>query len=170
MGIDERRQLRRQEAPMRHPIWFGLIAVLAILALCLDILAVHAFFAHRDWRYYVEDPSLLWKVGAFAVLAGLGAFVYDRLSCSAQYRVRLLFWGAFALAFTYPFIELFSFCPSLSWSLLRDPVFLLVLIVIGFMAAMFWGLCWLEVRRRRQASSATAPPLHPAQTRPPTAL
>ena len=75
-----------------------------VLVIFLLIGDIFIFIRNGDWRWYVDNPSLFFVLAVIALLGGFAAFLYFRQTKSAQYWIRVLFWGIFALVFTVMFI------------------------------------------------------------------
>ena len=108
-----------------------------ILGILLLTVPVVFFFRNEDWRWYVDNPSLIWAILAVGVLAGLVGFLYYR------YRwARILLPLSFAVAFTGLFIWMCYHSLYVGWILFA---FALPMV---FVASVFWAVCWLEWRKR----------------------
>ena len=79
-----------------------------VLVIFLFIGEIFLFIRNGDWRWYVDNPSLIFIVAVIAILGGFASLLYFRQIKSVQYWIRILFWGIFALVFTVMFIMLCS--------------------------------------------------------------
>jgi uncharacterized membrane protein HdeD (DUF308 family) len=121
--------------------------IVIVLVIFLFIGEIFLFIRNGDWRWYVDNPSLFFVLAVIALLGGFAAFLYFRQTKSAQYWIRVLFWGIFALVFTVMFIMLCSLPVKYGGHLMQTPMFLLTLLCMGIAAILLWYRFWKEVKR-----------------------
>jgi hypothetical protein len=87
--------------------WSVILAAVAVgVWLVADM--VHEFFANDTLGYFATDPTRLLYVGAIAIVGGLLALGFDRLSPRIKRQVRVFAWGAAASIVTV-FLVWFAF-------------------------------------------------------------
>ena len=95
---------------------WSIIIVAALVAAWLVVDMVREFFANETIEYFSSHPRRLLYVAAIAIIGGLAARSFDRLSPHAKRHVIVFAWGAAAVTltalagyFTFCFISISSF-------------------------------------------------------------
>ena len=114
----------------------GVIIAVALFAVFAIADLVHDFITNDPLHYFWEQPHQLLAVAAIAIVGGVVAFVFYRLSPHCQRRVKLITLGSAAgfvtvcgVYFTYQFLRLSVFSgytPALAF------------LCIGMIAALLW--------------------------------
>ena len=120
---------------------WSIIIAATLFAAWLIVDTVHEFFTNETIQYFSSQPKRLLYIAGIAIVGGLVALIFDRLSPRAQRLVRVFAWGAAASTLTV-LAGYFAFCfLSLSSFIIEYGSFgwvLLVPLIFALMAAYLW--------------------------------
>ena len=120
---------------------WSIILAAALVAAWMVVDTVHEFFANETMQYFSSEPHRLFYIVGIAVVGGLVALGFERLSPRTQRHVRVFAWGAAASTLT-AFAGYFAFWSISLSSFIAEsggtfPVLLVPLAFSGI-AAYLW--------------------------------
>jgi|SRR5665213_1108722 len=129
----------------------GVIILFVAFAIYAVLDTIHDFRTNDPIQYFSQQPSSLLWVAAIAIVGGLVAFVFFRLSPLWQRRAELLALGlaaSFLAAFTGYMLYVLARCLSFFGIFYCPLYFIFIPVCFGIIDALLWYIFYRVYRKR----------------------